>query len=50
MDTINIFNLFHGELKKRSCYFLDFSPKGLIQGFGCKIEGFLLVVVPSYVE
>ena len=27
MDTINIFNLIHGELKKSSSYFLDFSPK-----------------------
>jgi len=27
MDTINIFNLVHGELKKGSFYFLDFPPK-----------------------
>jgi hypothetical protein len=27
MDTINIFNLVHGELKKRSFYFSDFPPK-----------------------
>jgi hypothetical protein len=26
MNTINIFNLVHGELKKSSSYFLDFPP------------------------
>jgi len=26
MDTINIFNLVHGELKRSCSHFLDFSP------------------------
>jgi hypothetical protein len=40
----------HGELRMNHHHFLDSLSKGLIHGLYCKIEDFLLVVVPSCVE
>ena len=47
MDTINIFNLVHGELKKRSFISWIFLPR-VICGSGEGWKDSLLMVIPMY--